>query len=161
MIKGGFGGANTKTGAIFEIETNLKKALEENGYDLTRFVFLEQHTFEKYLNDNFSFSMKKYFGKAFRPDEAVIYNNRLIVIEKKMQSGGGSVDEKIQTGPYKLGIYQKCAEIMGLEGADFIFLLKGEFFDIPKYTTHQLPWNLKNGVPTYFDKLPLEECFKK
>lgn len=160
MIAGGTGGANTITGKYFEIATDLKSALIEAGYNLEDFIFCRQYDFAKYLKEHTGLKMKDMFGKDFRPDEAVIYNDVLYVVEKKTQNGGGSVEEKIQTGPYKLAIYEECAKALGLKGAKYIYLLAGKYFDIPKFTTHQIPWlEEKYGISTYFDKLPLENLF--
>ena len=159
MIAGGTGGANTVTGRWFEGVTDLKTALMENGYNLEDFIFCKQREFPKYFEANTQLNMREMFGKQFWPDEAVIYNDVLYVIEKKMQTGGGSVDEKIQTGPYKLYIYQKCAEALGLKDAKYIFLLADEYFNIPKFTKHQVPYLEGYNIPVYFDRLPLEQIF--
>jgi hypothetical protein len=160
MVAGGVGGANTITGKYFEVATDLKSALIEAGYNLDDFIFCQQYDFARYFKKQTGLKMKDVFGKDFRPDEAVIYNNTLYVVEKKTQGTGGSVDEKIQTGPYKLAMYEECAKMLGLKGAKYIYLLAGKYFNIPKYTTHQIPWlQEKYGIPTYFDKLPLENLF--
>ena len=159
MIAGGTGGANTQTGKWFEGITDLKTALNKNNYNLKDFIFCKKTDFPKYFEEKTKLNMREMFGKQFWPDEAVIYNNVLYVIEKKMQSGGGSVDEKIQTGPYKLYIYQKCAEALGLKDAKYIFLLAGRYFNIPKFTQHQIPYLAEHNIPVYFDKLPLEKIF--
>ena len=158
MVAGGTGGANTITGKYFEIKTDLKTALIKAGYDLTDFIFCKQHDFPRYFKEQTSQKMEDLFGKKYLPDEAVIFNNVLYVIEKKQQGGGGSVDEKIQTGAYKLMIYQECADLLGLAGAKYIYLL-GEYFNTPKYTTHQIPTLAKLGIPVYFNELPLKEIF--
>ena len=159
MIAGGIGGANTVTGKWFEVATDLKTALTEAGYNLEDFIFCRQHDFPKYFKENTGLKMEDIFGKKFLPDEAVIYNDVLYVVEKKKQGGGGSVDEKIQTGPYKLSIYQDCAKALGLKDARYIYLLSGEYFNVPKFTVHQIPYLAKHGIQTYFDKLPLENLF--
>ena len=159
MIAGGIGGANTVTGKWFEVATDLKTALTEAGYNLEDFIFCRQHDFPKYFKENTGLKMEDIFGKKFLPDEAVIYNDVLYVVEKKKQGGGGSVDEKIQTGPYKLSIYQDCAKALGLTDARYIYLLSGEYFNVPKFTVHQIPYLAKHGIQTYFDKLPLENLF--
>jgi hypothetical protein len=159
MIAGGTGGAHTITGKYFEVETDLKTALTEAGYNLSDFFFCRQHDFPKYFKEITGVKMEDIFGKKYLPDEAVIFNNVLYIIEKKKQSGGGSVDEKIQTGFYKLLIYQECAKMLGLADAKYIYLLSGEYFNVPKFTKHQIPTLAASGIPTYFDKLPLENLF--
>jgi hypothetical protein len=159
MIIGGIGGANTCTGKYFEVETDLKSALIKAEYNIENFQFYCQHDFPRYFKKKTGKKMEEIFGKKFLPDEAVVYKNILYVIEKKTQSGSGSVDEKIQTGPYKLSIYQECAGMLGLEEAKYIYLLSSQHFNTPKFTTHQIPYLMKNGISTYFDKLPLEKLF--
>lgn len=159
MIAGGVGGANTITGKWFEVKTDLKQALEAAGYNLTNFVFCKQNDFPKMFKTLTNSKMEEIFGKKFLPDEAVIFNNRLYIIEKKRQGGGGSVDEKIQTGPYKLSVYKECARRMGLEDAYYLYLLSGDYFNHPKFTKHQIPYLESFGIRTYFDQLNLAEIF--
>ena len=158
MIAGGTGGANTRTGAIFEMETDLKKNLINAGIDINNVVFCTQRNFPKLMEEH-NFDMQEHFGKQFWPDEAFILNNELFIIEKKYQSGNGSVDEKIQTGPYKKLIYNICAKALGLKKATYIYLLKGDAFNQPKYTIHQIPYLLQNDIPVYFDNFPIEDFF--
>ena len=159
MIAGGVCGANTITGKYFEVATDLKTALIEAEYNLDDFFFCRQHDFPAYFKKTTGLKMEEIFGKKYLPDEAVIFNNVLYVVEKKKQSGVGSVDEKIQTGPYKLAMYKECAKLLGLNDAKYIYLLSGEYFNVPKFTKHQIPFLAANGIPTYFDKLPLENLF--
>ena len=157
----GTGGANTITGKWFEIITDLETALKKNNYCLDNFIFCKQHNFSKLFTEKTGLKMKDIFGKKYLPDEGVIYNNILYIIEKKTQSGGGSVDEKIQTGPYKLEVYKKCAELMKLDDAKYIYLLAGEFFNKDKYIKHQIPYLNNHNIPVYFDNLPLNKIFDK
>lgn len=157
MVINGTGGANTKTGALFEIKTDVKTNLINGGIDISKIEFLQQHAFAAYMK-KYGFNMKEHFGKDFRPDEAFIYNNHLYIIEKKFQCGGGSTDEKIQSGPYKKLIYDICAEHLKLNGATFIYLLS-DFFNTPKFTTHQIPYLIEQGIPVYFNNFPLDLYF--
>lgn len=159
MIAGGIGGANTITGKWFEVKTDLKTALIMAGYDLTNFQFCCQHDFPRLFKIKTGKKMEDLFGKKFLPDEAVIFNNTLYVIEKKQQGGGGSVDEKIQTGPYKLAVYQECAKHMGLANAYYLYLLSGDYFNVPKFTKHQIPYLEQFGIRVYFNQLNLAEIF--
>jgi hypothetical protein len=158
MITGGTGGASTITGKWFEVATDLKTALMKNNYDLSLFIFCKQHDFSKLFKEKTGVKMEDIFGKKYLPDEAVIYNNQLFIIEKKTQTTGGSVEEKIQTGPYKLTIYQKCAEMMNLNKASYIYLLS-EYFSTNKFTKHQIPYLIQNNIQVYFNQLPLENLF--
>lgn len=159
MIANGKGGANTQTGEMFEIETDLQKNLIQAGIDLNKVILVKKYDFPRHMK-KYGFDMRENFGKNFLPDEAFIYNNHLYVIEKKYQSTSGSVDEKIQTGPYKKLIYDTCAEALGLSGATYIYLLKGAAFNKDTYTKHQIPYLIKSGIPVYFDHFPIEKYFK-
>ena len=159
MITGGTGGANTQSGAIFELNTDVKTNLINAGIDISKVIFCRKTDFPAYMKSH-GFNMRTYFGKEFWPDEAFIYNNHLFIIEKKYQSVDGSVDEKIQTGPYKKLIYEICAEALGLNGATYIYLLVGSAFNINKYTKHQIPYLINNGIPVYFDNFPINKYFE-
>ena len=159
MIAGGTGGANTQTGKIFEIKTDLKTALVKNNYNIEDFVFIKQYDFRDYLKTHFNFDMTEKYGTYLKPDEAIIYKDVLYVVEKKQQGGGGSVDEKIQTGPFKLHVYEYCAKLMGLKGVSYSYLL-GDYFKHKKFSQYVIPVYLKgHGIPVYFNTLPLEEFF--
>lgn len=140
MVAGGIGGANTLTGAVFELETDLETNLKNAGINLKKIIFCKKYDFPKLMKRH-GFDMTEELGKKYLPDEAFIYNNHLFVIEKKYQCTEGSVDEKIQTGPYKKLLYETCANVLGLNGATYIYLLS-ESFDKPKYTKHQIPYLL-------------------
>lgn len=49
--------------------------------------------------------------------------------------------------------------MLGLADAKYIYLLSGEYFNVPKFTKHQIPTLAAGGIATYFDKLPLENLF--
>ena len=158
MIAGGVGGANTQTGAIFEMNTDLKTSLIEAGIDLKEVIFCKKYDFPRLMKDH-DFDMTKIFGKRFLPDEAFIYQNHLYIIEKKYQCVHGSVDEKIQTGPYKKLIYETCAKALDLDGATYIYLLSGDAFNVSRYTKHQIPYLIQQGIPVYFDEFPIYKYF--
>lgn len=158
MIAGGTGGANTQTGTVFELNTDLKTNLINANIDLSQIILLKEWDFVYYLRKH-KIDLVKLFGKNFLPDEAFIYNNHLFIIEKKYQAVNGSVDEKIQTGPYKQRVYQKCAELLNLTGATYIYLLKGSAFNKPKYMVDQIPYLLENNIPVYFDNFPISDFF--
>lgn len=158
MIFNGIGGANTHTGALFEIRTDLKTNLEKANIDLSKVTFCCKYDFPRLMKEH-GFDMTEIFGKRYLPDEGFIYKNHLYIIEKKYQQTEGSVDEKIQTGPYKKDIYDTCARLLGLNGATYIYLLNGDGFNKPKYTIHQIPYLIKNGIPVYFDNFPIAEYF--
>jgi len=157
MIENGTGGVNTQTGKFFEIETDLITNLTNANIDISNITFCKQHDFPRLLKSK-GFDMKKHFGKKFLPDEAFIYNNHLYIIEKKYQQVNGSVDEKIQTGPYKKLVFDECATALGLNGCTYIYLLS-ESFNVEKYTLHQIPYLRNQGIQVYFSKIPIQTIF--
>jgi hypothetical protein len=120
----GAGGANTNiNGLSYEDKTNLEPLFSEvnldkkTGTKIIKFINYEY----KFVNANKS-KLYKYLEQigeknielqqaagCKEPDEAYIDVNRKIIfiIEKKFQQTPGSVDEKIQTGPFKKLHYSK------------------------------------------------------
>ena len=158
MILNGAGGANTHiTGQYFELKTDLKTNLKKAGIDIEKVTFCQKRDFTK-LMKKYGINMKEQFGKEYWPDEAFIYHNHLYVIEKKNQETQGSVDEKIQTGPYKKLIFDTCAKLCKLDGATYIYLLSNSF-NCDKYNRHQIPYLKQNEIPVYFDNFPIQDYF--
>lgn len=67
--------------------------------------------------------------RALEPDEAYldIENSVLTIFEKKCQTGSGSVDEKLQTCPFKIQQYRKIADALGIKTIYYIFILSDHF----------------------------------
>lgn len=152
MIKGGKGGANTKTGRIFEQNTPVAQMLKEQNVDLTNFVFRQHTGLLWYLRD-FGIEMDDYWSKRLYPDEAIIYNGTLYIIEKKTQGEDGSVDEKIQTCDFKLKQYQKIANVLNLK-VKYAYLL-ADWFKKPPYKD-VLDYIKDMNCYYFFDKIPAD-----
>lgn len=75
--------------------------------------------------------------RALEPDEAYldIENSVLTIFEKKCQTGSGSVDEKLQTCPFKIQQYRKIADALGIKTVYYIFILS-EHFNHAYYQEH-------------------------
>jgi hypothetical protein len=77
----------------------------------------------------------------------------MYIIEKKFQSGSGSVDEKLQTCDFKKKQYSKLLSVVNLKVEYIYFLndwfLRSEYDDVKQYITEV-------GCQYYFDELPLE-----
>lgn len=159
MYLGGTHGNSTLTGKVFENKTDLKTSLIKNNIDISNMIFVKQYDFPRYFFEQTKEKMENIFGKKYLPDEAVIFNNNLIIIEKKYQQSDGSVDEKLQTGFYKLEIFKQCAKKLGLKNTKYCYLVNSDFFNKPKFTTHIIPWLKEHNVEVYFDEIPLEEIF--
>ena len=109
-------------GLIYENNTNIKNFLNPNKieyfgpgkndnfeeYIINFQVFyrLEKTGLKNYLSE---YSNHYYEKRNLQPDEVFINTekNIIYILEKKFQKCSGSVDEKIQTGPFKLEYYQK------------------------------------------------------
>jgi len=120
----GAGGANTnKNGLSYEEFTDLKDKYKTcnfnksddvyeivfEGYDNT-FIKANKSAFHKYMEKNGEKNPDLQPASGCKqPDEAYIDLNKknAYIIEKKFQQGPGSVDEKIQTGPFKKMHYQE------------------------------------------------------
>lgn len=144
MIFGGKGGANTKTGLIFEGKTDLSQFLNsQKGYkvDENGNVFFEEELvgriFKKYgfykFLEELEIDWKTLISKRLLPDDSifVIIANTLFIIECKFQRVAGSVDEKLQTCDFKRKQYQKLLSKANIE-VEYIYLLS-DWFRKPEY----------------------------
>ena len=126
MIKGGLGGANTKTGLIFEGKTDLKTFFEQQkGYsvydssvlykgEIIAYIY-KKYDFYRFLNSK-GINWKEVISKRILPDNSiyVIVNNTLFIVECKFQQVGGSVDEKLQTCDFKKKQYKKLVSRLNI-----------------------------------------------
>lgn len=94
-------------------------------------------------------------SKKILPDDCIlnILNNTLYVIEKKFQSGSGSVDEKLQTCDFKKKQYEKLMKPLGIN-VKYCYLLsewfkRSEYDDVKEYIT-----NCKCNY--FFNEIPIE-----
>jgi len=166
MIKKGKGGANTKTGLVFEGETDLATFLsQQKGYtiqDGNVYFKKEQvgrifkkNAFYKFLSEH-EIDWHAIVSKRLFPDDSiyVIVNNTLFIIECKFQQVAGSVDEKLQTCDFKKKQYQKLLFRANIE-VEYIYLL-GEWFKHPSYKD-VLDYIISVGCHFYFEYIPLEK----
>jgi hypothetical protein len=166
MKQDGIGGANTKTGLIFEGKTDLKNFLsKQKDYKIIdNEVFYKNksvaYIFQK--NDFYMFLKsreivwKNYLTKKLLPDDClyVINNNVLYVIEKKFQKVAGSVDEKLQTCDFKKKQYKKLLSQLNIE-VDYIYLLSDWFKD-HRYKD-VLDYIISVDCSYYFNYIPLQK----
>jgi len=158
----GAGGANTnKNGLSYEDLTDLKLFYEESIPDKkekfakVRFVGYEHY----FINANKS-ALHKWMEKngeknpdlqpaagCKEPDEAYIDTEKEIafIIEKKFQQTGGSVDEKIQTGPFKKEHYQ---ELFPKYKIHYLYCLS-DWFKRDEYKS-VLNYLKKNQIPVFW-----------
>lgn len=143
MKAGGKGGANTRTGLIYEGKVDLatfiakQKKYTVKDCDVLYLGECVAHIFKKYAFNTFletrGIDWRQHLSKRLLPDNAiyVIVNNTMFILEVKMQHTVGSVDEKLQTYDYKKKQYQKLLFQLNME-VEYIYILD-EWFRQPKY----------------------------
>lgn len=116
------GGAITnKNGLAFEEMVQIK----EQGRDITK---NKMYTYLKEQGINW----KDYISKKILPDGVFIQDNKVRIYEKKFQSTSGSVDEKIQTAPFKLYELKKLFAPLGITDVTYTYILN-DWFEDDKY----------------------------
>ena len=162
------GGANTnRNGLEFERGTELRDAfVEHERYEIQGDTVIDRATnleigvlFEKRkLYDNLlkkhGLDWRKLISKQLLPDGAILVGGTLYIIEKKFQSGAGSVDEKLQTGDFKKRQYERLVAPLGLN-VKFYFLLS-DWFKADSYRD-VLAYIEEVGCRYFFKEIPLAE----
>ena len=166
MKKGGLGGANTKTGLIFEGRTDILTFLsKQKDYSVSEnIVFFKgketARTYKKYAFYSFlkqnGIEWRKIVSKRLLPDDSiyVIIKNTLYIIEVKFQQVAGSVDEKLQTCDFKRKQYQKLLSKLNID-VEYIYILSN-WFRKPEYKD-VLDYIHSVRCQYYFEYLPLEK----
>lgn len=167
MKLAGKGGANTKTGLVFEGKTDLATFLRsQKGYDVEldgTVLYLGAvvgRIFKKYglykFLEEYEIDWKVILSKRLLPDDSifVIIENTLYIIECKFQQVAGSVDEKLQTCDFKKKQYQKLLSRANIQ-VEYIYLL-GDWFKKPEYKD-VLDYIISVGCSFYFEYIPLTQ----
>lgn len=167
----GAGGAATNASGLgFELQTSIIPRLEQLGYtrskiDSTKNGFTLSKVYEShgviFMTQG---GLKKFFTGTdiFRnPDEAFLVIHRdgrrvLKILEKKNQSGEGSVDSKLALGPYFVEEYQ---EVLGPDvQVEYAFCLCD--FLKKEYTSNKKKWttlrtiNERHKIQVFFGEDP-------
>lgn len=165
MIKNGKGGGNTRTGLVFEGETDLTTFLSAqphyrvDGHDVyydnekVAEVY-KKHAFYKVFLQKLEIDWTKHISKKLYPDDSifVLLNNKLFIIECKHQQVEGSVDEKLQTCDFKRKQYKKLMAPANID-VEYIYLLD-DWFKNPKYKD-VLDYIHSVDCDYYFEYIPL------
>ena len=161
------GGSNTNVnGLTFEAQNDLKTILKNHGYTVDGSSFevncdgklvgycLNKHELDIFLSDR-GVHQLVINSKRWKPDDLFINEREHVayIIEKKFQSGSGSVDEKLSTFQFKIYEYNKLFNPLSY-GVKYIYLLS-EYFHKDKYRDY-FDYMLLNGCAYYFNDLPLE-----
>ncbi|MCM1067722.1 MAG: hypothetical protein NC418_09155 [Muribaculaceae bacterium] len=167
MKVGGTGGANTRTGLIYEAKVDLKLFLsQQNGYSVSGNsvyfqgqevgqVFQKHELYSKFLEPR-GINWREHISARLLPDNGiyVISNNTAHIIEVKTQHGGGSVDEKLQTCDFKKKQYQKLFFPLNIE-VKYMYILD-DWFKHPRYKD-TLDYIISVGCQYYFQYIPLHK----
>lgn len=165
MKKGGKGGANTKTGLVFEGNVDFLTFIKkQKNYSVDSNIILykgekvgvtfKKHGLYKFLEEQ-GVDYKKFISKKLLPDDAifVIANNTLFIIEVKFQKVAGSTDEKLQTCDFKIKQYRKLLSKINTD-VEYIYILS-DWFRKPEYKD-VLDYIISiKGCSYYFNYLPL------
>lgn len=173
MIKGGCGGANTKTGLHFEKRVDLADLLRGiPGYKIEskkgrsgEDVYFEENlaarifkktAFYKFLDEE-GVNWKSILSKRLFPDNAliVIVRDTLFIIEVKFQQVAGSVDEKLQTCDFKRKQYAKLVKPIGLR-AEYLYVLGDWFKERQECYKDTLDYILSVNCNYFFGEVPLK-----
>lgn len=171
MIKGGFGGANTKTGLAFEERADLRQVFEripgynlvespdKAGYEVYFNNELMAYCFKKYefyrflARPEYGINWKDYFSKRLLPDNALLVGDILFIIEIKFQSTEGSVDEKLQTCDFKRKQYAKLVHSLGWK-VEYVYVLN-DWYGNTKYN-NTLEYIEEVKCYYFFHEIPLD-----
>tara|TARA_B100001057_G_scaffold189192_1_gene190007 strand:- start:203 stop:748 length:546 start_codon:yes stop_codon:yes gene_type:complete len=163
------GGAKTnKNGLQFERDTDFIEALKKLDHlrIVGKTVFFrnkevalvtEKHSFYREFLIPQGINYKNIISSKLLPDTAVINHKTkdVFIIEKKHQSGHGSVSEKLQTTDFKLGQYKKLLKDTEYK-AHFSWLLNQSYFD--QKTFEDVYTHIeKQGGRYYFDFIPIKD----
>lgn len=160
------GGAQTNTNGLqFERETSLleiiaqqpnfsveKNIIKENNIIVAKHY--EKHSLYKAFLEKEGVDYKSILSKKLLPDEAFLVKNTLFIIEKKYQSGAGSVDEKLQTCDFKKKQYTRLLAPLNIK-VEYYYLLNNWF----KQDAYRDVLSYINSVDCkyFFDEIPLSE----
>jgi len=163
----GAGGAETNaSGIAFELQTSIIPRLNELGYQKSQMDNTKNgYTMNKIYSDHgVIFMTQAGLGKFFvntgifrNPDEAFLVIDKtgkktLKILEKKNQTGAGSVDSKLALGPYFVEEYQ---EVLG-SGIEIQYafclcdFLKKEYLSDKKKWRTLRTINDRHGIKVFF-----------
>lgn len=165
MIKGGTGGANTNlAGLRFEAKTNLADALMAAGYGIEgNRVSRDSDLFCLLVgkHDLYRFLLTKgvdyldHMSNKMLPDECAYFpsSNHFLIVEKKWQEIGGSVDEKLAACDFKLKRYRRL--FSPLDARVTMVYVLNDYFQQKRYED-VFEYMQMSGCQVYFEELPLE-----
>lgn len=165
MIANGIGGANTKTGLVFEGKVDLATFLsQQSGYivDSDEKVFYDdelvaqifkKHRFYSFLEER-GVDWRSIISKRLLPDDSIyiIINNTFFIIECKFQQVAESIDELLVCD-FNKKQYQKLLSNLNME-VEYLYLLSN-WFRKPEYRD-VLDYIISVNCRYYFEYIPLQ-----
>ncbi|ENE0596311.1 hypothetical protein ACOT2U_000340 [Campylobacter upsaliensis] len=165
MIANGIGGANTKTGLVFEGKVDLAAFLsQQSGYivdsdgrvfyddELVAQIF-KKHKFYNFLEER-GVDWRSIISKRLLPDDSIyiIINNTFFIIECKFQQVAGSIGELLVCD-FNKKQYQKLLSNLNME-VEYVYLLSN-WFRKPEYRD-VLDYIIGVNCRYYFEYIPLQ-----
>ena len=165
MIANGIGGANTKTGLVFEGKVDLAAFLsQQSGYivdsdgrvfyddELVAQIF-KKHKFYSFLQDR-GLNWRD-ISKKLLPDDSIyiIINNTFFIIECKFQRVAESVDELLVCD-FNKKQYQKLLSSLNME-VEYVYLLSNWFRKLEYRDV--LDYIISVNCRYYFEYIPLQK----
>jgi len=165
MIFQGTGGANTKSGLVFEGKTDLATFFAtQKGYsvdgeklfyksDEVARIYKKHEFYKKFIN-GLGIDWQKIFSAQLVPDNTifVLVANTLFIVECKFQQVSGSVDEKLQTCDFKRKQYQRLLASANIE-VEYVYLLS-DWFRHERYRD-VLAYVISVNCHYFFNYIPL------
>lgn len=181
MKKGGIGGAKTaKAGSNFEDQTLLvllndlqkigyvpktivgslskPRKITMNGPNSRVVDIFFKASLHKLFFEPRGVNSSEYFSARLEPDTAIFSNstNTLTVIEKKQQTGQGSVAEKLQTCDYKMFYYKTLCKPLDVK-VNLVWQLGSYFKENEERLASVFEYMISKGSTYYFGQIPVEE----
>lgn len=181
MRQGGVGGAKTqKSGENFETKTlaSLVDSFLKNGYEVIatrpggkspRGISLANKQgksvelyFKAAIHKDFfeprGVETSGFFSARLEPDTAIYSESikTLTIIEKKQQTGTGSVAEKLQTCDYKMIYYQTLCKPLGIK-VDLVWQLGSYFLAQKSNLKSVFDYMEEKGSRYFFLEIPFDE----
>lgn len=140
--------ARTPTDSAFKLASNSGGSID---------IFYKRGLYQYFFVPR-GVNYQDYFSARLEPDTAIYSEtaNTLTIIEKKQQSKGGSVAEKLQTCHFKRKYYETLCSEIDVE-VDLVWVL-GEYFKKNKDSLLSVfNYMNENGSRYFFDSVPVSE----
>jgi hypothetical protein len=164
--KAGGGGRTNELGLHFEQTTDLKELFQHHPdfeirndfhiYKNGQYIglLLGKHSLYKNYLEPKGIDYTKIISKKLLPDDAILVGKTLYILEKKFQSGPGSVDEKLQTCDFKKKQYTKLLTPLNIR-LQYYYIFN-DWFRKPEYEDVR-NYIVEVGCKYFFNEIPLHE----